>query len=184
MDKKRVVKFSFWLLNILVILLLVWSLINYKFLSQEVSQFVQVGGLLAMIFLVILLEGAPVFVGPGLVVASVLAMNTINPWLILFLFLFFALVGNILYFYLGYFTGKRILKYFNKKIVKKYEKLFEKYGFAAMIITAISPIPYLPTIAGVFKMKSPKLIIWILTIRMFRHTVVFLFWFYVLVILV
>ena len=181
MNKKRVVKFSVWLLNILVIFLLVWSLINYKLLNQEVSQFVQVGGLLAMIFLVVLLEGAPVFVGPSLAVASVLAMNIINPWLILFLFLFFVLVGNILYFYLGYFSGKRILKYFGKKNVKKYEELFKKYGFAAMIITAIFPIPYLPTLAGVFRMTSPILITKVLVIRMIRHAVVFLFWFYILI---
>lgn len=180
MNKKRVVKFSIWLLNILVIFLLIWSLINYKFLNQEVSQFVQVWGLLAMIFLVILLEGAPVFVGSGLVVAAVLALNSINPWLILFLFLFFALVGNIFYFYLGYFSGKRILKYFDKKNVKKYEELFKKYGFTAMIITAVSPIPYLPTFAGVFRMKSVSLISKILILRMIRHIVVFFIWFFIL----
>ena len=175
------VKFSVWLLNILVILLLIWSLINYKLLNQEVSQFVQVWGLLAIIFLVILLEGAPIFVGSGLVVASVLAMNIINPWLILFLFLFFALVGNILYFYLGYFSGKRIFKYFKKKNVKKYEELFKKYVFTAMIITAVSPIPYLPTLAGIFRMTSPILITKVLVIRMIRHVVVFLFWFYIII---
>ena len=180
MNKKRVVKFSVWLLNILTILLLIWSLINYKLLNQEVSQFVQVWGLLAMIFLVILLEGAPIFVGSGLVVASVLAMD-INPWLILFLFLFFALVGNILYFYLGYFSGKRILKYFGKKNVKKYKELFKKRGPSAMIIMAISPIPYLPTLAGVFRMTSPILITKVLAVRMIRHMVVFLFWFYILI---
>lgn len=180
MDKKRVIKFLVWLLNILVILLLVWSLINYKVFNQEITQFVQVGGLLAMVFLVILLEGAPVFVGSGLIVASLLAMNIINPWLILFLFLFFALVGNILYFYLGYFSGKRIFKYFDKKNVKKYEKFFKKYGQSAMIIMAVSPIPYLPTLAGVFRMTSPILITKVLVVRMIRHVVVFLFWFYIL----
>ena len=181
MDKKKLVHLLVWLLNILVIFLLIWSLINYKLLNQEVSQFVQVWGLLAIIFFVILLEGAPVFVGSGLVVASVLAMNIINPWLILFLFLFFALVGNILYFYLGYFSGKRIFKYFKKKNVKKYEELFKKYGFTAMIITAVSPIPYLPTLAGIFRMTSPILITKVLVIRMIRHVVVFLFWFYIII---
>jgi len=181
MNKKRVVKFSAWMLNILVILLLVWSLINYRVFNQEVTQFVQVGGLLAMVFLVILLEGAPVFIGSGLVIASALAINIINPWLILFLFLFFALVGNIVYYYLGYFSGKRIFKYFDKKDVKKYEELFKKYGFTAMIITAVSPIPYLPTLAGVFRIKSKVFIAEVLIIRMIRHVVVFLFWFYILV---
>jgi membrane-associated protein len=169
------------MLNLLVIFLLIWSLINYTFLSNEVSRFVQIGGLIVMIFLVILLEGAPVFIGPGLVVATILSIGTENPGFILLLFIVSALVGNVIYFYLGYFSGKRILKYFDKKDIKKYERLFKKYGFAAMMITAISPIPYLPTIAGVFKMTSPILITQVLIIRMIRHLIVFLFWFYILV---
>ena len=181
MEKKKLVKFSLAILNVLVIFLLIWSLVNYTFLNKEVSQFIQIGGLLAMIFLVILLEGAPVFVGSGLVVASILAIGTENPGFILLLFLVSALVGNIIYFYLGYFSGKGILKYFDKKDVKRYKKLFKKYGFAAMIFTAVSPIPYLPTIAGVFKMTSPILITEVLIIRMIRHTAVFLFWFYILI---
>lgn len=180
MDKKRVIKFSVWLLNILVILLLIWSLVNYKVFNQEVTQFVQIGGLLAMIFLVILLEGAPILVGSGLVVASILTMNIISPWLILFLFLFFALVGNILYYYLGYFFGLKVLKYFKKKDVRKYKKFFKKYGGITMITMAISPIPYLPTLAGVFRMNSVSLISKILILRMIRHTTVFFIWLFIL----
>lgn len=181
MEKKNVIKFSLVILNFLVIFLLIWSLVNYTFLNKEVSQLVQIGGLLVMIFLIILLEGAPVFLGSGLVVATILAMGTENPGFILLLFLFSALIGNIIYFYLGYFSGKGILKYFDKKDVKKYENLFKKYGFATMIIMAVSPIPYLPTIAGVFKMNSPVLIAKILVVRMIRHTFIFLFWFYAIV---
>jgi len=49
-----------------------------------------------------------------------------------------------------------------------------------MIIMAVSPIPYLPTLAGVFRMTSPILITKVLVVRMIRHVVVFLFWFYIL----
>ncbi|KKK55012.1 hypothetical protein LCGC14_3078880, partial [marine sediment metagenome] len=73
-----------------------------------------------------------------------------------------------------------IFKYFDKKNVKKYEKFFKKYGQSAMIIMAVSPIPYLPTLAGVFRMTSPILITKVLVVRMIRHVVVFLFWFYIL----
>lgn len=181
MEKKKVVRFSLAILNFLVIFLLIWSLVNYTFLHKEVSQFIQVGGLLVMIFFVILLEGAPVFMGSGLVVATVLAMGTENSGFILLLFLVSALIGNVIYFYLGYFSGKKILKYFDKKDVKRYERLFKKYGRAAMFIMAVSPIPYLPTLAGVFRMTSPILIAEVLVVRMIRHVIVFLFWFYILV---
>jgi len=149
-------------------------------LNKEVSQFIQVGGLLAMVLFVILLEGAPVFIGGGLATAAILAMGTINPLIVFFLFIVSALIGNVIYFYLGYFSGKKILRYFDKNHVKKYRRLFKKYGFAAMIFMAISPVPYLPTLAGVFRMKSLGLITGVLIIRMLRHTAVFLFWIYVL----
>jgi len=181
MNTKKVIKYSAWILNLLLIFVLVWSLINYKILDQEVTRFVMVGGLSAMIVLIIILEGAPVFLGPSTAVAAILAMNVFNPWLIFTLFLLSALVGNILYYSLGYFSGEKILKYFSKKDVKKYEQLFKKYGRRAMLIMAISPVPYLPTLAGVFRMESKYQITEILIARIIRHTVMFLFWFWLLV---
>ena len=181
MDKKKLIKPLVWIFNISIILILIWSIVNYKVLNQEITGVVLVGGLIAMIFFVILLEGAPVFAGPSLVVAFVLSMNRFNPWFILFLFLVSAIIGNIIYFSIGYFFGKKIFKYFDKEDVKKYEKLFKKYGKATMFIMAVSPIPYFPTLAGIFRINSPYLIAEILLVRMIRHTIVFLFWFAILV---
>jgi len=50
-----------------------------------------------------------------------------------------------------------------------------------MLIMAISPIPYLPTLAGIFKMNSKQQILETLIIRMIRHSVVFFVWFLILV---
>ncbi len=181
MNKQKIVKAFLWTLNILIILLLVWSLVNYKFLNQEVTQLVQVWGLIAMIFLVVLLEGAPVFMGSGVVVATVYTLGVFNTWFILFLFLVFALVGNVIYYVFGYYSGRKIFKYFSKKDVRRYEKLFDKYGRRAMVVMAVSPIPYLPTLAGVFRMSSPKLIAETLILRTIRHIIVFFFWVFILV---
>ncbi len=178
---KNVIKYSVWVLNLLIVFALIWSLINYKILDQEVTKIVMISGLLAMILFVIFLEGAPVFVGSSIAVATILAMNAFNPWLILLLFLSSAIVGNIFYFYLGYFSGEKILKYFPKTDVKRYKNLFKKYGRHAMLIMAISPIPYLPTLAGIFKMNSKQQILETLIIRMIRHSVVFFVWFLILV---
>ncbi len=180
MNKKRVIRVSVWLLNLFVLFLLVWSLINYKILDHEVTQFIQFGGLFAMVFLVIFLEGAPVFVGPSVAVASILAMNIFNPGLVLGLFLGSALLGNIIYYYLGYFFGERALNYFKAKDVRKYEGLFKKYGGITMVTMAISPVPYLPTLAGIFRMKSISLISKILILRAIRHILVFFVWFFIL----
>ncbi len=176
MDKKKLIKGILWLVNIIVILLLVWSLVNYKFLENEVVGAVQVGGLIAMVLIVFILEGAPVFVGGSVAVASLMAMGGFNIWLLLSLFLLSAILGNFFYYYLGYFSGKKILRYFDKKDVKKYEDLFKKYGLWAMVIMAVSPIPYLPTIAGVFRMSPRHMFIETLIVRLIRHLVVFFFW--------
>jgi membrane protein YqaA with SNARE-associated domain len=180
MDKRKVMKFLIWVLNILIIFLLVWSIINYKFLNKEVTALIATGGIVMMILSIIFLEGAPVFVGPSVAVAAILSMNTFNPWFILLTFLLSAIVGNIIYFYLGYFSGEKIFKYFEKKDVTKYKKVFKKYGRFTMLVMALSPIPYLPTLAGVFRIKSKYLIFETLAARLLRHTIVFFFWLFVL----
>ncbi len=181
MNKKKVIRFSVWALNLLIVFAFIWSIINYKILDQEVTRLIITGGLIAMVFFVIILEGAPVFIGPSVVVAAILTMNAFNPWPILLLFISSAIMGNILYFYLGYFSGEKIMKYFNKKNVREYKALFKKYGRPAMLITAISPIPYLPTLAGIFKMNPKHFFLEIMPVRIIRHIVVFLFWFYILI---
>lgn len=180
MNKKRAIRFSILIINILLIFLLIWSFINYQVLDQEVTNLVKFLGLSAMVLFVIFLEGAPVFVGPSVAVASVLAMNVFNPVFIFWLFLGSAFLGNVIYYYLGYFFGNGALKYFDKKDVRKYEKFFKKYGGLTMITMAISPVPYLPTFAGVFRMNSVSLISKILILRAIRHTIVFFFWLFVL----
>ena len=149
---KNQIKTILWLINILTILLLIYSIVNYSFLEQEVTQAIQLGGLIALIFIVIILEGAPVFIGSSVAVAALLATKA-NPWPILTIFLLSAIIGNILYYYLGYFLGKKTFSYFSKKDIVKNIALFQKHGFKAMFIMAITPLPYLPTIAGVFKMS-------------------------------
>ena len=179
MNKKKV-KLVLWLLNFIVIFLLVWSLINYTILNNEVSKFMQIGGIFAMILLIIFLEGAPVFVGPSVAFASILIMEVFPPGLVLFLFLVSAVIGNIFYFYLGYFFGRKILRYFDKKDIHRYKKLFKKYGRASMLVMAVSPIPYLPTIAGIFGKPTLYLAAETLIVRLIRHTVVFFFWYFVI----
>jgi len=181
MNKKKRIKYLIQALNILIVCALIWSIINYKVLDQEVTKLAITGGLIAMISFVIILEGAPVFIGPSVGVVAILIMNAFNPWFIFLLFLLSAIVGNILYFYLGYLSGEKIMKYFGKKNVREYKDLFKKYGRFAMLIMAISPIPYIPTLGGVFRMSPKYFFLGILPIRLIRHTVVFLFWFFIVV---
>ncbi|MAG39370.1 hypothetical protein CMI41_00165 [Candidatus Pacearchaeota archaeon] len=177
--EKRTIKALLWVLNILVILLLIYSIVNYKFLEKELVLAAQIGGLGVVAILIFFLEGAPLFVGPSVAVASILATGT-NPLWVLVVFLISAILGSIAYYYLGYSLGEKTLKYFEKEDIKKYRKLFSKYGTSAMVLTAVAPIPYLPTIAGAFRMSKKDMFIKTMGARLLRHIVVFLFWFFVL----
>jgi membrane protein YqaA with SNARE-associated domain len=177
--EKRTVKALLWILNILVILLLVYSLVNYKFLEKELVLAAQIGGLGVVAILIFFLEGAPLFVGPSVAVAAILATGT-NPWWVLAVFLISAILGSIAYYYIGHILGEKALRYFEKRDIKKYRELFAKYGTSAMVLTAMAPIPYLPTIAGVFKMSKKDMFIKTMGVRLLRHIVVFLFWFFIL----
>jgi len=180
MNKKRMVKIGLGIFNVIIIALLVLSIIYYEILDAEVGRIIAIWGITAMIIFVIILEGAPVFVGPSVAVATLIAMGKFSPWFILSLFLISAIIGNIVYYYLGYFSGEKILKYFNRKDVNKYKKTFNKHGKMAMAVMAISPIPYIPTIAGVFKMKKSQMFIQSMGIRLIRHTIVFFIWYFAL----
>jgi len=175
MNKKTIIKTTFLTINIIVILLFIYSLINYKFLENEIGIAEQTSGIIIVAIFAFILEGAPVFVGPSVAIAALLAAGG-DPWILLAIFLISAIMGNIFYYYLGYHLGKKTFKYFEEEDVQKYKNLFKKYGTAAMIIMAISPIPYLPTIAGAFKMSAKNMFLTTMSIRIARHIVVFLFW--------
>jgi len=72
-------------------------------------------------FCVFFLEGAPVFVGSSIAVATILAMNAFNPWLILLLFLSSAIVGIFLFLF-GLFLRGENLKIFSKDRREKIQK--------------------------------------------------------------
>ena len=174
------IKLSLIAINVLVVVVLIWSLINYTLLNNEVGRIVQVWGIIAAILIIIILEGAPVAIGPSVVIVSLLAMKEFNWWFVLLIFLGSAIIGNIIYFYLGVYSGKKILKYFDKKDINKYKKIFNKNGRLTMITMAISPVPYLPTVAGVFRMSKFRMFVEVMGARMLRHLVIFFFWIIVL----
>ena len=180
MDVKRLVHVIGWVFNIGVILLLAWSFFSYKVLENSLTGFVQAGGFIALVLVVTLLEGAPILVGSSVAVAAMLAMGA-DPQTVFVLFIVSAIIGNIIYYYLGYFSGRNVLRYFNKKDVDRYERLFKKYGRLAMFIMAISPIPYFPTLAGSFKMSPFYMFTEVLCVRLIRHTIVFFFWYVILI---
>ena len=78
----------------------------------------------------------------------------------------------------GYFSDKLVSLLDGKK-VRKYEKIFEKYGKWGLFLAAIGPVPWVPFcwLAGSFKMKFEKFFLWGLFPRLLRILVfVLLVW--------
>lgn len=79
---------------------------------------------------------------------------------------FIAGIGSVLGGVVGYFLGKFLGEPFVKKFIKeetykKGEKLFEKYGVWAVLIGAITPVPFkvMCWLAGIFEMPLHKFIL-------------------------
>lgn len=176
MNKTKAVHHVLTFLNFLVIAVFIWSLINYKVLDATINKWAVAGGLVFLIIFIIFLEGAPIVAGPTIAVAAFLTIGEYTPLFIYLVFILSGVVGNFIWFYLGVFSGHKLLKYFDPKVISRYEKLFKKYGWWTMVITAVTPIPYLPTLAGIFDMKWKHMFIGVMGVRIIRHTIVFIFW--------
>lgn len=85
----------------------------------------------------------------------------------------------------GYFLGKKLgqhffEKYFDKTHLQKGKLLFENYGILAVIIGAITPIPYSAVCwgAGIYNMKFLPFIISSIIIRTLRFLLIAVIGFY------
>jgi len=84
----------------------------------------------------------------------------------LFLSAFIAAIASILGGSVGYFLGKTLGEPVAKKFIKdkyyqKGEELFNKYGIYAVLIGALTPVPYkvICWMAGIFEMNFTKFLI-------------------------
>ncbi|MBT4936597.1 DedA family protein [Candidatus Peregrinibacteria bacterium] len=78
-----------------------------------------------------------------------------NPHTLLFYASAGALLGAITAYFLGKYLGEPIfLKLFKKKYYEQGEKFFEKYGIYAVLLGAVTPIPFkvIAWLAGIFEM--------------------------------
>ncbi|MCS7193195.1 MAG: DedA family protein [Armatimonadetes bacterium] len=91
-----------------------------------------------------------------LVIALVMPPINASPFITAFVCTFGSVVGAIGGWFIGRWGGRPILdRLFNREKVQQVERLYDRYGVAAVLIAAFTPIPYkVFTIAsGVFKLS-------------------------------
>ena len=88
-----------------------------------------------------------------ILIASIAAGG--NPHILLFYASLGAMLGAITAYVLGKYLGEPVfLKLFKKKYYQQGEKFFEKYGIYAVLLGAVTPIPFkvIAWLAGIFEM--------------------------------
>jgi membrane protein YqaA with SNARE-associated domain len=170
MNKKRLTRILGWMIIVVFLLLFIYGLLNYKVLQKDITVAVQTGGLVAMALLCFFMESFPMAFGPEypVVVAILIGLNPLGIFLVLIIS---TTISGIFTYGLGYKFGSYFKKFISHERMQRYEKLFKVYGKRAMLITAITPIPHVPAIAGIFKMKPFYFIFVVTGARILRYAV-------------
>jgi len=168
-----------WVITILVIILSIWSIINYKFLKNELENSVESFGYIAIFIIAFIFESIPSLIGPDTPLITGILIG-LNFYVILIILLISTTISALLSYYLGHKSHEYIKEVSDKKTFNKYHKLFKKYGKAGMIIAALTPIPYVPALAGIFKMDFKYFLFVVTLIREIKYVIVAVFLYYIL----
>ena len=171
MNKKNIV------IILLIITLSLITILNYSTIEHYINRYVQdlveEYGYYAIGTLVFFLETVPQPFISALVPLSVGIIFELNIVVLLSMVIIVSITANYTAYFIGYYSSDQITKFFtNKKNYQKVQKWFEKYGKYSLSILALSPLPYLPIIGGIYKMKFIEFTIYAIIPR-FIHFLIF-----------
>lgn len=167
-DLKQRVGLGFWILLFLIFFL---GYIYFTKLEQSMNYLIESYGFIGMFFSSFILDLLVQPIGPDLVIIFGIFSN-LNPYLLILV----VLLGSYLSFFTAYYLGERIGGAGIEKIVgiKTYKKIQNspKYGKLILFFGAISPVPYVPYLAGVWKLSLKDVILIVIIPRTIRFIVV------------
>jgi len=169
--KKRGWKIIGWIFSIVLTVLLVLSIVYYQLFRAEMSRIVGVYGFIGLFFIGFILELVPQFLSPhlGLIITIYFGLS---PWKAILFVILGSLLGSSISFWIGKNQGKAVAYSFvATRDAKRFEELIAKYGPAVVLIAAISPLPYLPMIAGALDIKWKSFLFFGIIPRIFSYTI-------------
>ncbi len=172
----RKIKLISKIICILVVLLLIFSIVNYRILKKSVSEgvndYVIKYGLIAVFILIFILEVSPQPFVSGLApLASGMAFG-ISDSSILVIAVVSVIISGFAAYSFGRVYGDSITpKIIGKKHYNRYVRLSKKHGNGALAVAAFSPIPYFPVLAGAFKIDIKNFFIFGIFFRILHYLV-------------
>lgn len=170
---KRIIKYSTIFLLCLITALFIGVLVFYSELKTQILSLIATYGFIGLFFIVFFLELLFQPIAADLpIIAMILAKA--NVYVVLITVLVAAYAATITNYVLGRVYGevglKRVLK---EKTYDKWHGMYKKYGKLALILAAITPVPYAPMcwIVGMFKMKKLEFFTYGLLPRTIRYLV-------------
>ena len=95
------------------------------------------------------------------------AIGSLNIWLMIFLLIVAAILGDTVNYWIGHFFGQKIvdnpkIKFINQDHIDKTEKFYKKHGGKTIILARFVPIvrTFAPFVAGVGKMNYSHFILY------------------------
>lgn len=128
-------------------------IIFYKFLQQEFILAIKEFGIAGLFLFVALLEIVPQVIHPfwGVIAIVGLGGNIVSA---VFVSILGMIAGSIIGYEIGNRWGYGICGHlFSYKSMSNITKLWDKYGLWFIFVSAISPVPYFPTIFGILGIK-------------------------------
>ncbi len=146
--KGRGVRILDWIIISVIILISIYAIIKYNYFQEELSHGVERYGVLGVFVFSFILESIPQFIHPfsSVIFASGIGINV-------FIATFFSLIGSFVGAVVAFEIGKRygfrlVCPLFSEKTLVRTLKSLDKYGNVFILISAVSPFPYLPLIFG------------------------------------
>lgn len=162
--------FSFFNILILILALIFSGYLGVVYFSDEfqLGSVAIEGGYLGIFVFTTLLELSIQFIGPDVLLAAGM-LAKLNLFYIIIMLTLGSWLGGLVGYYMGLTSGDLLVSIFiSKKRFRKGLDVFKKYGNIGMAILALTPLPYFPIIAGIFKMKFKNFLIYALLARTLR----------------
>lgn len=145
------------LIIILILLgIIIFGLINYNYFMGEIRQEVENLGYIGLFLVSALLEFIPNFLNPyfGMMIAIAAGLNI---HLVLLITCTGSLLGSFAGFELGYKWGfKFVAVLFKRSTLERLGRFIENHGRVFLILTALTPLPYLPIVFGAFQISRKE----------------------------
>lgn len=159
-------------LALVLVALSIVSLLSYQFYKGAVTLEIQAYGFAGLFLASAFLEFVPQILNPFLVILVGIASG-LNPDMSILVVGFGSIFGSVLGFELGRIYGIRLVSpLFSRKTMNKVSDFWAEHGKIVVLVSAITPLPYVPLIFGSLNLKRKHMWIYGLLPRILSFAIV------------